>query len=121
MAHMHRHLSAFALAGLVAFAAPACAAQAYYGPPRSVGYEREVERRAYDRGFYDGQDEGRSDARHERHFSYDRHGDYRDADNGYHRGDGDREFYRRSYRSGFQAGYNEAYNRIAHNDRDWRR
>src|SRR5262249_35602410 len=42
---------------------------------------------------------------------------YRDADDGYHRGDGDREFYRRVYRQGFQTGYNEAYNR---NARDWR-
>jgi hypothetical protein len=111
MSRLGRYFPALALAGLVA-ATPACAAQAYrYGPPRDGGYARDIERQAYDRGFREGIEEGRNDARHNRRFSYDRHNEYRDADNGYHRGEGDREFYRRSYRAGFQAGYNQAFNR----------
>jgi hypothetical protein len=120
-------LPALLLLAGVSIAAPACAAQTY-GYPRSGGvydrggYARETERRAYDNGFRQGLEEGRNDARRNRDYSYQRHNEYRDADNGYHRGDGDREFYRRSYRQGFQAGYNDAYNRNARNRgyRDWR-
>jgi len=113
MVRAHRFFSASVLcAGLMTVAfAPACAAQSYYGYPR--GYYRDVERRAYDNGYREGLEEGRSDARHDRNYSYERHSEFRDADDGYHRGDGDREFYRHSYRYGFQAGYNEAYNRNA--------
>src|SRR5690242_12822919 len=114
MGTMGRYFSALAVVGLVAAATPACATSTYrYGPPPNAGYARGVERRAYDRGFHEGVEEGRNDARHNRRFSYDRHNEYRDADDGYHRGEGDREFYRRSYRAGFEAGYNEGFNRYA--------
>jgi hypothetical protein len=127
MAHRHRYLSALAIVGMVTIAAPACAQTYGYGgygryPDRNYG--REVEKRAYERGYREGLDDGRDDARHDRRFAYDRHHEYRDADDGYHRDYGDREFYRRSYRQGFQAGYNESYNRFARNDRgryDYRR
>lgn len=123
MAHTNKILATLALAGLVATAAPACA-QTYgtgYGRYPDRGYARDIERRAYDRGYREGLDNGRDDARHDRRFSFERHNEWRDADDGYHRGDGDRDFYRRSFRAGFQAGYNEAYNRFARRDRDWRR
>jgi hypothetical protein len=111
MLNIHRYVPAIAFAGVLALGAPACAAQTYgYGYPRG-GYGRDTDRRAYDRGYREGLDQGRDDARHDRRYSLDRHGEYRDADDGYRRGDGDREYYRRSYRAGFQAGYNEAYNR----------
>ena len=109
MFNSHRYVPGIALAGLLALAAPACAQTYAYGgryPDRVQG----VDRRAYDRGFRDGRDEGRDDARHNERYSLERHNEYRDADDGYRRGDGDREFYRRSHRAGFQAGYNDSYN-----------
>jgi hypothetical protein len=111
----NRYLSIAALMTLLA-AAPACA-QTYgyggggYGRYPDRGYAREVERRAFDKGYREGLDEGRSDARHNRNFSPTRHSEYRDADDGYHRNDGDREFYRRNYRRGFDVGYREAFDR----------
>ena len=111
----HRYLPALLIVVGVAAAAPACAAQTYgYGYPRTNGgYGRDIERRAYDNGYREGIQEGRNDAQHNRNFSPERHSEFRDADNGYHRGDGDRDFYRRSYRQGFQTGYRESFDRIA--------
>ena len=46
----------------------------------------------------------------ERTFSEIRKDDeFRDADEGYHRGDGDPESYREAFRRGFVVGYSEAY------------
>jgi hypothetical protein len=116
-----RLLPAFALAAAVAVAAPACAqTYGYGGRYPDAGYAREIERRAYDRGYREGLDEGRNDARKGRDYSPSRHGEYRDADDGYHRRDGDREFYRRVYRRGFEIGYRESFDRFARG-RDWRR
>jgi hypothetical protein len=99
----------------VAMVAPACAAQTYgYGyPTRNGGYGRDIERHAYDNGYREGLEQGQNDARHNRNFSFERHGEFRDADNGYHRGDGDINFYRRSYRQGFETGYRESFDRFA--------
>jgi len=92
-------------------ATTACADQLYgYGGYGGRG-GRDLERRAYDYGYREGQQEGQNDARRGRDFSYARHDEYRDADQGYRRSEGDREYYRRSYRQGFQTGYTEAYNR----------
>jgi|SRR5262245_6253394 len=132
MAYKNGYLPVLALAGLVVVSAPACAAQVYgqtYPRGGVYGGYRDFDRRAYDNGYREGLDEGRNDARHNRQFSYDRHNEYRDADDGYHRRDGDREFYRRSYRRGFEVGYREAFERNARygygnrdwRDRDWRR
>jgi hypothetical protein len=118
MMKMNRYLPAVLLATGVALAAPACAAQIYGSTRPSGGYARDLDRRAYDNGFREGLDEGRNDARRNRDFSVQRHDEYRDGDRGYHRGDGDREFYRRSYRQGFEAGYRQAYNRDARYNRD---
>ncbi len=71
MRKLGRYLPMLAVAGLAAVATPACAAQTYrygYGGPRDGVYARDIERRAYDRGFRDGLDDGRSDARHNRRF-----------------------------------------------------
>jgi hypothetical protein len=121
MSKTNRYLPTLLLAAGVALAAPACAAQVYgSGYPRGGVYARDLERRAYDNGFREGVEEGQNDARHNRDFSPQRHNEYRDADQGYHRDFGDREFYRRSFRQGFEAGYAEAYNRNARYGRDGR-
>jgi len=119
----NRYLSAAALITLLA-AAPACA-QTYgyggYGRSPNRGYAREIERRAYDKGYREGLDEGRNDARRNRDYAPSRHSEYRNADDGYHRDYGDREFYRRVYRRGFDIGYREAYERNIRYERDRRR
>jgi len=56
----------------------------------------------------------------DRSFEYDRHGEWRDADDGYHRDYGNRDFYRRSFREGFRAGYAQGY-RYARNPGYYRR
>ena len=91
----------------------ACAAQSYRYPDagRNGGSSRELGRRGYDYGYRDGQNAGERDARSGRPFAFNRHNDWRDADEGYIRGYGDRELYRRSFRSGFESGYTDAYNR----------
>ena len=75
----YRYLPALLLVAGVAAAAPACAAQTYgYGYPRTNGgYGRDIERRAYDNGYREGLEEGRNDARRNRNFSPERHGEYR--------------------------------------------
>src|SRR5262245_31818442 len=97
--------------------APACAAQTY-GYPRGGGYGRDIERRAYDNGYRDGVRAGERDARSGRSFSYNRHDDWRDGDDGYSRAYGDRDWYRRSFRSGFESGYSESYNRYGNYGRN---
>jgi len=138
MAYKSRYLTAFALAGLVGLSAPACAAQVYgqtYPRGDVYGCVRDFDRRAYDNGYREGLDEGRNDARHNRNFSYDRHSEYRDADDGYHRRDGERfdpvramkryyrddsgydsrygsrDDYKRDYGAAFEQGYREGYGR----------
>ena len=96
-----------ALLGL-AFAATGCAATYY--PARPGVYESpRVDRRAYDRGYQEGLESGRDDARHGRRFDYARHGEFRSGDHGYDRGYGPRDAYRDQFRRGFAAGYNNAY------------
>jgi hypothetical protein len=110
----YRHVPALLLTVGIALGSPACAAQIYGG--RAATYGRETDRRAYDTGFRAGVDAGQDDARRGRDFSYQRHDEYRDADQGYRRDEEDR--YRRSYREGFQAGYTEAFSRNARYSRD---
>src|SRR5205814_327790 len=105
-----RYAPGFLLAGVLA-ATPACAT-GYYQYPRGDSY-RDVERRAYDNGFREGLKQGERDARRGRPFEVQRHDEWRDADDGYHRDYGDREFYRRGYRQGFETGYRETFNRYA--------
>ena len=120
MFRAHRYFPAFLIVAGVAIATPACAAQTYgYGYPTRGVYGRDIERRAYDIGYREGLEQGNNDARRNRSFSPDRHGEFRDADDGYHRGDGDRSFYRQNYRQGFQVGYRESYDRIARSNRGY--
>jgi hypothetical protein len=79
------------------------------GPYANRGYYREAERRAYDNGFRDGIRAGERDGRSNRRFEPSRHGDWRNANDGYRREYGDPNFYRRTYRSAFESGYSQAY------------
>src|SRR5437773_8117229 len=97
------------------FGSTACASQ-LYGQNRGV--YRQVDRRAYDNGYREGVQQGENDVRRSRNYSPNQHSEYRNADDGYRRADGDREFYRNSYRQGFEAGYSESYNRYAANSRN---
>lgn len=90
------------------------AADGRYG--RSERYRVDVQRRAYAQGYDEGREHGRDDARHARRFDYARSREFREADQGYRRSDGDRGLYRDAFRRGFRDGYNEAYRR----NLDWR-
>ena len=117
MLNKSRFLSALGLVAALGVA-PACASgqyvyrgdRPYYG---GGGYGREVERIAHENGYREGLKAGEKDGRKGRSFQFDRHDDWRDADDGYRRDYGDREFYRHEFREGFRAGYTEAYNRNA--------
>jgi len=98
------------------FASTACAAP-YYGQRGRGGVYRNIDQRAYDIGYREGVREGENDARRGRDYSVNRHDQYRDADDGYRRADGDREFYRRSYRQGFQTGYDQSFGRYGNSNR----
>jgi hypothetical protein len=108
MSRAHRYLPALLLAASVAFVSPACASRIYAYRNGYPAYAQ-VERRAYSNGYKDGFDQGRRDVRSRRQYAFDRYGQYRDADRGYRRDDGDRELYRRSFRQGFAAGYQDAF------------
>lgn len=114
-----RYLPAALMVAAVSIAAPACAAQTY---GYRGGYNREIERRAYDNGYHEGTEAAQSDVRRGRPFSMERHDEFRDADEGYHRDYGDRDLYRRVFRDGFRSGYSETFNRYGGRyDRDDRR
>lgn len=125
MARAIQYLPAALLTAATLAIAPACAAT--YGPGYrygGYGYDddggyRQVGRVAYDNGFHEGLEAGENDGRNGRRYEPYRHDDWRDADQGYRRNYGDREFYRRSFRSGFEAGYSQAYSRYARYRRWW--
>jgi hypothetical protein len=104
-------------AGLLV-AAPGCAAT--YSSRGGYGnYRVDSRRHAYERGYDIGLRSGRDDARKGRRFDYDDHKEFRNADKGYDRRDGDRDAYRDAFRSGFMRGYSDAYRTNARNrDRD---
>jgi hypothetical protein len=114
MLRAHRYLPVL-LAGLVLSAAPACASHDYYRYP-SPSAGRAGNDRAYRTGYDEGRRAGEDDARRGRNIDYNRHGEYRDADNGYH-GEVSRGEYRQVFRQGFAEGYNDSYNRYARNAR----
>ena len=107
MFNPYRHLPALVLAVSVGVVTAACTSPLYQS--RGV-YPQGLERRAYDNGHREGLARGRDDARSGREFSYTRSGEYRAADAGYRRQDGNKEEYRRTFRQGFQAGYTEGFN-----------
>jgi hypothetical protein len=95
-----------ALAGL---AAPAEALDLHVIFGGNGRYYRDPGRIAYDEGYRDGINKGQRDGRKGDHFNFWRHGDYRDADDGYHREFGPRYAYQRAYRRGFEAGYRRSF------------
>jgi flagellar biosynthesis/type III secretory pathway protein FliH len=107
----HRHLPAL-LAAAVLMAAPACASRG--GLYRYPSSSRATEDRAYRNGYDEGRRAGESDAQRGRAVDYNRHNEYRDADNGY-RGGVNRDGYRQVFRRGFVDGYEEGYRRYARN------
>ena len=109
MVNFYRLGSAMLFA-ITAVATPACAGPVYQS--RGI-YSQQFERRAYDTGYREGLNRGRDDARSGRQFSYNRADEYRDADIGYRRQDGNKDAYRRTFRQGFEAGYTEAFNQFA--------
>jgi hypothetical protein len=72
-------------------------------------YGRDPGRIAYDEGYRDGINKGERDGRKGDRYSLRRHGDYRDADDGYRRQFGPKHYYQRTYRRAFEAGYRRAY------------
>ncbi len=112
MLKSNRYLAAALLIGGLWMTAPACAAQTYgYPSGRPVGYGYDLDRVAYDNGYRDGRRAGERDARDRRSFSYNRHDDWRNGDDGYRREFGNFDRYRRTYRNGFETAYSDSYNR----------
>lgn len=99
------------LAAAVLTSTPACAAQAY--PYRGQYVNPSFERHAVDEGYRRGFDDGRNDARKHRSFSPERHGEYRDAQRSYYRGNWERQAYGRSFARGYESGYREGFGRFA--------
>jgi hypothetical protein len=79
-----------------------------YGYP-DRGYYAQIERRAYDNGYREGLKDGQHDGRDRRRYEPTRHGEWRDADDGYRREYGEKDYYRRSFRTGYEAGYSEGF------------
>src|SRR5437016_10935392 len=92
----------------------ACASQLY--GQRGV-YRNNVDRVAYDNGYREGVRQGENDMRRGRTYSPTSHSEYRSADDGYRRGQSDREVYRQSYRQGFETGYSQTYNQYGSTNR----
>ena len=112
MLKSNRYLAAALLIGGLWMTAPACAAQTYgYPSGRPVGHGYDLDRVAYDNGYRDGRRAGERDARDRRSFSYNRHDDWRNGDDGYRREFGNFDRYRRTYRNGFETAYSDSYNR----------
>lgn len=74
-------------------------------PGRARGYQEP----AFARGYSDGWNKGLDDGRDRDRYDPVRHGDYKDADNGYERSYGSKDAYKNNYRSGFRQGYEDGY------------
>jgi flagellar biosynthesis/type III secretory pathway protein FliH len=76
-------------------------------PARSVptGYQEP----AYARGYADGFQQGRKDARDRGRYDPVGNTEYRNGDQGYNDSYGSREAYKNNYRAGFRQGYEEGY------------
>jgi flagellar biosynthesis/type III secretory pathway protein FliH len=115
----YRWLAPVMLALGVGISAPACSGALFSA---HVNFGQDVHQRAYDEGYRQGVNHGRDDAQHRRSAAYDRDKEYRNADRGYRREDGDRDGYRDAFREGFRAGYEEAFRQARDaDDRDRRR
>ena len=107
-----RILSAALLAAGTIATTSACATYGYAARPYDNGGPyQDIQRVAYDNGFREGVRAGEHDGRDGRRYEPSRHDDWRDADDGYHRNYGDRNWYRKNFRTGFEAGYAQGYRR----------
>jgi hypothetical protein len=61
------------------------------------------------RGYSDGFEKGLDDGRDRDRYDPVRHGDYREADQGYEREYGSKDAYKNNYRAGFRQGYEDGY------------
>ena len=111
-----RNAQTFLIAAGLSLGTAACvSAQGGYGAHRdngsyrNNGYYDDVGRVAYDNGYREGIDHGQNDARRGRDYAYAHSGEYRDADDGYRRGYGSIESYRRVFRQGYAEGYDAGY------------
>ena len=110
------------LLGVTALASTACTTGYAYGQPvyrdgrpyTNGGYYREIERRAYDNGFREGVRRGEHDGRGNHRYDPQHYGEWKHADDGYHRDYGDVNVYRHSYRNGFEAGYSQGFRSYDH-------
>ena len=100
-------VGALALAGLAAPAEAVDLRDLFGRDDRYYG--RDVGRIAFDEGYRDGAKDGSKDGRRGERYSLRRHGDYRDADDGYRRQYGPRHLYQRAYRRGYESGYRRGY------------
>ena len=89
--------------------ATACAPVVVRRDDRGRDYRADGERRAFANGQNEGLKHGRSDARKGHRFEYEEAGEYRSADKGYSKRDGDLDDYRAAFRRGFVVGYSDAY------------
>lgn len=76
-----------------------------FGRRTAGGYQEP----AFARGYSDGFEKGRDDGDDRDRYDPARHGDYRDADNGYDDDYGSKDAYRNNYRTGFRQGYEAGY------------
>src|SRR5262245_2508091 len=81
----------------------------YQRDDRGRGRLRGYQEPAFARGYSDGWDKGRDDGRDRDRYDPVRHGDYKDADNGYQRSYGSKDAYKNNYRAGFRQGYEDGY------------
>lgn len=72
----------------------------------------------FNTGYEDGYDKGRDDGRDRDRYDPNRHSRYRNADHGYERRYGSKEWYRNAYRDGFRAGYDAGYRGGRRDDRN---
>lgn len=75
------------------------------GPRAGRGYQEP----AYARGYSDGFEKGLDDGRDRDRYDPVRHGDYREADQGYSGSYGSKDAYKNNYRAGFRQGYEDGY------------
>jgi flagellar biosynthesis/type III secretory pathway protein FliH len=80
-----------------------------YPYPQNTRYNQAFEM-GFERGYRDGQEKGLEDYQKNRNPDVNRHGDYRDADDGYRSSYGNKRDYQAGYRQGFQEGYGDGFN-----------
>jgi flagellar biosynthesis/type III secretory pathway protein FliH len=80
-----------------------------YPYPQNTRYNQAFDM-GFERGYRDGQEKGLEDYRKNRNPEVNRHGDYRDADDGYRSSYGNKRDYQAGYRRGFEQGYGDGFN-----------